>query len=58
VGKRVAMVVLRFTVAYTVMHYEFEFAPGEDGKACIDEAIDAGTITAGKLYCTFRRREV
>ena len=52
------MVVLRFTLAYTVWHYDFEFAPGEDGKACIDEAVNTGTITAGKLYCSFQKRDI
>jgi hypothetical protein len=52
------MAVLRLTLAYTVWHYDFEFAPGEDGAACSDEAVNTGILTAGKLYCIFRKREI
>ncbi|KAL7787138.1 cytochrome P450 [Trichoderma ceciliae] len=56
-GKKLAMVVLRFVIAYTVWHYEFQFAPGEDGTAIYRDAANQQILKAGKLQCIFRQRE-
>jgi tryprostatin B 6-hydroxylase len=56
VGKRLAMIVLRFTIAYTVWNYDFQFAPGEDGTAIHQDAVNQLILKAGKLECVFRQR--
>ncbi|KAL7908177.1 cytochrome P450 [Trichoderma velutinum] len=55
-GKRVAMIVLRSVLAYTVWYYDFEFAPGEDGLAIHRDSIDASILKPGKLECVFTQR--
>ncbi|KAK5651342.1 hypothetical protein OQA88_12575 [Cercophora sp. LCS_1] len=56
VGKRVAMVVLRLVLSYTVLNYRFEFAPGEDGSAIHREAKDNLILKAGPLNVVFSKR--
>ncbi len=55
-GKKVAILVLRMILAYTVWYYDFEFAPGEDGLAIHRDAIDASILKPGKLECVFTQR--
>ncbi|KAK1757195.1 Tryprostatin B 6-hydroxylase [Echria macrotheca] len=57
VGKRLAMMVLRLVLAYTVHHYRFELAPGEDGTAIYREAKNNLILKAGPLKLVFDRRE-
>ncbi|KAK4187949.1 Tryprostatin B 6-hydroxylase [Podospora australis] len=57
VGKRLAMNVLRLVLSYTVFHYEFEFAPGEDGTAIYARARDNLVIRAGPLNLVFKKRD-
>lgn len=56
VGKRLAMMVLRLVLSYTVFHYEFEFAPGEDGADIYAKAKDNLVLTAGPLNLVFKKR--
>ncbi|KAM6480632.1 cytochrome P450 [Trichoderma sp. SZMC 28011] len=56
VGKKVAILVLRMILAYTVWYYDFEFAPGEDGLAIHRDSIDASILKPGKLECVFTQR--
>ncbi|KAL6695643.1 cytochrome P450 [Trichoderma pleuroticola] len=56
VGKRVAILVIRLVLAYTVWYYDFEFAPGEDGLAIHRDSIDASILKPGKLECVFSQR--
>lgn len=56
VGKRVAMMVLRLVLSYTVSNYRFEFAPGEDGSAIYTEAKDNLILKAGPLNMVFSKR--
>lgn len=56
VGKRLAMVVLRLVLSYTVYNYRFVFAPGEDGSAIYREAKDNLILKAGPLNVVFSKR--
>lgn len=55
-GKRLALVVLRLVIAYTVFYFDFEFAPGEDGTAINRDAVNQQILKAGKLHCVFRQK--
>ncbi|RFU25190.1 hypothetical protein B7463_g11145, partial [Scytalidium lignicola] len=57
VGKRMALLVLRLVLAYTILNYDFEFAPGEDGTRIHKDAFNQLILKAGKLECVFKRRE-
>ncbi|KAK0641738.1 cytochrome P450 [Cercophora newfieldiana] len=56
VGKRLAMVVLRLVLSYTVYNYRFRFALGEDGLAIYGEAKDNLILKAGPLKVVFDKR--
>lgn len=56
VGRRLAMIVLRFTIAYTVWNYDFKFAPGEDGTSIHREMVNQAILKAGPLQCVFNKR--
>ncbi|KXH31815.1 L-ornithine-N5-monooxygenase [Colletotrichum simmondsii] len=56
VGRRLAWNVLRLTIAYTLWNYDFEFAPGEDGKTFEEEAKFQLIIKPAKLDCIFTKR--
>ncbi|KAL7944135.1 cytochrome P450 [Trichoderma barbatum] len=56
VGKRLAMIVLRFVCAYTVWYYDFELAPGEDGIAIHRDSVNGQILKAGKLECVFTQK--
>ncbi|KAH8124571.1 hypothetical protein ACSS6W_007787 [Trichoderma asperelloides] len=56
VGKRLAMIVIRFTIAYTVWNYDFKFAPGEDGTSIHRDMINQAILKAGGLQCVFNKR--
>ncbi|KAH8799714.1 cytochrome P450 [Xylogone sp. PMI_703] len=57
VGKRMALIVLRLVLAYTVLNYDFKFAPGEDGTRIHKDAFNNLILKAGKLECVFEKRE-
>ncbi|KAK4213205.1 Tryprostatin B 6-hydroxylase [Rhypophila decipiens] len=57
VGKRLAWMVLRLVVSYTVYHYKFQLAPGEDGKAIHEQAQNHLILSAGPLQLVFEKRE-
>ncbi|KAK5991698.1 Cytochrome P450 monooxygenase orf5 [Cladobotryum mycophilum] len=57
VGRRLALIVMRFALAYTVLNYDFEFAPGEDGTALHLQAANQLILKAGPLKCVFHKRE-
>ncbi|KAL7805663.1 cytochrome P450 [Trichoderma aethiopicum] len=56
VGRRIALNVIRFVIAYTVWYYEFEFASGEDGVAIDRDSVNGQILKAGKLECVFTQR--
>jgi hypothetical protein len=56
VGRRLAIIVLRFTIAYTVWNYDFKFAPGEDGTSIHRDMINQAILKAGPLKCVFNKR--
>lgn len=49
------MMILRLLISYMVYHYRFLFAPGEDGKAIIDEAQNHLVLTAGRCIWGLKR---
>lgn len=57
VGKRVALIVIRLVLAYTVRHYDFQFAPGEDGTAVIRDSENALVLKVGPCNCVFSKLE-
>ena len=56
VGKRLAMMVLRLVISYTVFHFHLEFAPSEDGAAIYKEVKNHVILKAGSLMLTLKRR--
>lgn len=56
VGRRLALNVLRLTIAYTLWHYDFQFAPGEDGKRFEEEAKFQLIVKPADLHCVFTKR--
>ncbi|KAK4228689.1 Tryprostatin B 6-hydroxylase [Podospora fimiseda] len=56
VGKRLAMNALRLIIAYTVMNYRFEYAPGEDGRDILGLMRDHLVLKPGPLMVTFVKR--
>ncbi|TID03657.1 Tryprostatin B 6-hydroxylase [Colletotrichum higginsianum] len=56
VGRRLALNVLRLTIAYTLWHYDFRFAPGEDGKRFEEEAKFQLIVKPADLHCVFTKR--
>ncbi|EFW99477.1 3-hydroxyacyl-CoA dehydrogenase [Grosmannia clavigera kw1407] len=57
VGKRFALQLIRLVLAYTTWHYEFGFAPGEDGTRIYRESRNNVVIESGKLELVFKRRD-
>lgn len=51
-----ALIVLRLVLAYTVLNYDFEFAPGEDGTRIHRDAFNQLILKPGKLECVFKKR--
>jgi len=56
VGKRLAMMMLRLVISYTVFYFRLEFAPGEDGMAIYREVKNHVILKAGPLMLTLKRR--
>ncbi|TEA18151.1 Cytochrome P450 monooxygenase orf5 [Colletotrichum sidae] len=57
VGRRLALNVLRLTIAYTLWNYDFRLAPGTDGTTIEKDARFQLIVKPGKLECVFNRRE-
>ncbi|KAH8902894.1 cytochrome P450 3A24 [Coniochaeta sp. PMI_546] len=55
-GKKIAMLLMRFIVAYTLTEYDFDFAPGEDGTAIIRDTVNVTMVKPGKLNLSFKKR--
>lgn len=55
-GRRLALNVLRLTIAYTLWNYDFQFAPGEDGRRFENGAKFQLIVKPAKLECVFRKR--
>ncbi|PWY75516.1 L-ornithine-N5-monooxygenase [Aspergillus heteromorphus CBS 117.55] len=58
IGKPLALLNIRTTLARLVTMFDFEFAPGEDGKAFEATAKDCFTMGFGDLQILFRERAV
>ncbi|GAB1212266.1 hypothetical protein ATERTT37_001398 [Aspergillus terreus] len=56
IGKPLAMLNLRTTVARLVMEFDVRFAPGDDGRKFLDEAQDNFVLYMGELNVVFERR--
>ncbi|RFU81803.1 cytochrome p450 [Trichoderma arundinaceum] len=56
-GKRIALEMIKLTLAYTVWNYNFKFAPDADIKALHDKTVFQIVLKAGPLSCEFSKRE-
>lgn len=56
IGKPLAMMNLRTTVARLVMAFDFSFAPNEDGQNFEGQAKEQFTIAYGDLMISFKER--
>lgn len=43
-------------IAYTVYHYDLEFAPGEDGTSITRESVNALVLKPGPCKCIFTEK--
>jgi cytochrome P450 family 628 len=57
VGRQLALMELRYLLAYTVWNYKFAYAPGESGRRMDKESVDLVILKAGKLDVVFTKRE-
>jgi tryprostatin B 6-hydroxylase len=55
-GKKIAMMLMRLVVAYTVTDFDFEFADGEDGTAIVRDTKDVTLVKPGELRLRFTKR--
>lgn len=53
VGKRLALVMARLALSYTVFHYDFELAPGEDGKSFLEQSRNQIILKPRRLSLVF-----
>ncbi|EAW10404.1 cytochrome P450 [Aspergillus clavatus NRRL 1] len=56
IGRPLALMNLRATVARLVITFDVEFAPGEDGRAFVEKAQDNFVLYPGALNLTFKKR--
>lgn len=56
IGKNLAYTEMRFVLALLASKYEIGYAPGEDGRAVEEDAVDQFTAAPGELRLVFRRR--
>ncbi|CBF89142.1 hypothetical protein AN0606.2 [Aspergillus nidulans FGSC A4] len=57
IGRPLALMNLRVTLAQLIMEFDVKFAPGEDGKQFLADAKDNFVMYFGKLELAFTRRE-
>jgi cytochrome P450 family 628 len=57
VGRQLALMELRYMLAYTVWNYKFAYASGESGRRMDEESVDLVILKAGKLDVVFTKRE-
>ncbi|KAL4972342.1 cytochrome P450 [Aspergillus desertorum] len=57
IGRPLALMNLRVTLAQLIMEFDVQFAPGEDGKRFLGDAKDNFVMYFGKLELAFRRIE-
>ncbi|RKU46919.1 hypothetical protein DL546_003487 [Coniochaeta pulveracea] len=55
-GKKLAMMLMRLVVAYTVTDFDFGFAEAEDGAAIVRDTKDVTLVKPGELRLRFTRR--
>lgn len=56
IGKPLALLNLRTTIARLILEFDFEFAPGDDGTAVERDATSQFTAAPGVLNLRFVRR--
>jgi cytochrome P450 len=56
IGKQLALTELRLTIADLVMRFDISLAPGETGKALMEESKDWFTWGVAELRLVFGRR--
>lgn len=57
VGRQLALMEVRFLLAYIIWENEISYAPGEDGRRMREESVDLVILKAGKLDVVFKKRE-
>ncbi|PLB54730.1 cytochrome P450 [Aspergillus steynii IBT 23096] len=57
IGKPLALMNLRTTIARLVTQFDFEFAPGENPRQFEEDAMDNFILSIGKLMVVLRKRE-
>jgi cytochrome P450 len=56
VGQKLAMMIMRIFLAYTVWNYDLNFAPSEDGVAVHRDAKNMLIVRPGDLELVFCKR--
>lgn len=56
IGRPLALLNLRTTIAQIIMSFDFRFAPGEDGRAFEEQTKDHFTVSLGPLNMSFTKR--
>lgn len=56
IGKQLALMTVRMTLARLIMDFDVSFAPGEDGKDIEENETTQLTITPGDLHLRSKRR--
>ncbi|KAL2009650.1 hypothetical protein VTN00DRAFT_5457 [Thermoascus crustaceus] len=56
IGRTLALLNLRTTVAQIIMNFDFKFGPGEDGRAFEGQTKDHFTVGLGPLNMSFTKR--
>ncbi|KAL4907119.1 hypothetical protein BDW74DRAFT_121165 [Aspergillus multicolor] len=58
IGRPLALMNLRVTLAQLIMEYDVAFAPGEDGRKFLGDAKDNFVFYLGKLELSFKKRRL
>ena len=56
IGRPLALLSLRTTIAKLLLEYDFEFAPGKTGKGVEEGSSEYFTLMPGDLRLVFRKR--
>jgi tryprostatin B 6-hydroxylase len=57
IGRPLALLNLRTTLVKLITTFDVGFAPGEDGRAFVQQAQDNFVLYMGPLHLTFTRRK-
>ena len=57
IGKSLALLVLRGTLADLILNFDISLAPKEDGETYVKQTKACFTVMPGPLYLNFRKRK-